>query len=656
MSRRLLCLACLLLAAIGAALRSRAQVPDELLTERILDFHSDVTVNPDGSMDVREAIKLRAAGQQIKRGIYRDFPTHYSDRLNNEYVVAFQLVEALRDGKPEPHHTEDLSNGIRIYFGEKSVLLNPGEYTYTLAYKTTRQLGFFPDHDELYWNVTGNGWGFPIDAASATVTLPRGVHRDAILLDGYTGPQGSIGKAFKWSVDGESRSSFRTTKPLQPEEGLTIAVSWPKGFVAEPTRDMKIRWFIDDNLNVLLASVGLVLILVYYLVAWILVGRDPATGVIVPLYEPPQGVSPAAVRYLSEMGFDDRVFAAAVINMAVKKYLTIRDHGGVYTLTKARGQKTLLAPEEASAADRLFGAGDKVELKNTNHTQIGGALEALKSTLRLRMEKIYFLSNQRYLIPGLVMSVLVLIVAALSAPGDKKIIALFMTVWLGGWSVGVFFLSYQVIQAWRGVISGTGHRATGTAAALFLTLFATPFFAGEIAGIYLMTTAVSVPVLVILLLVAIVNYLFHYLLKAPTHTGRALLDKIEGFKLFLAAAEKDRLNMLNPSLRTPQLFEIYLPYALALGVEQQWSEQFSDVLATAGAPGTAGTTYPPSWYSGRSWTTLGAAGFASSLGGSFSSAISSSSTAPGSRSGSSGGGGGGGSSGGGGGGGGGGGW
>jgi hypothetical protein len=195
-------------------------------------------------------------------------------------------------------------------------------------------------------------------------------------------------------------------------------------------------------------------------------------------------------------------------------------------------------------------------------------------------------------------------------------------VWLGVWSVGVFFLGSQVIQAWRGVLAGGGHRATATAGALFLTLFATPFFVGEIVGLVVLGYAASITVLAILLLVAVVNYLFHYLLKAPTRSGRALLDKIEGFKMFLAAAEKDRLNLLNPPLRTPQLFEMYLPYALALGVEQQWSEQFADVLALAG---TAGKTYAPSWYSGAGWQNLGATGFASSLGSSFSSAIASSS-------------------------------
>ena len=140
-----------------------------------------------------------------------------------------------------------------------------------------------------------------------------------------------------------------------------------------------------------------------------------------------------------------------------------------------------------------------------------------------------------------------------------------------------------------------------------------------------------------------INYIFYHLLKAPTRVGRSLLDTIEGFKLFLTVTEKDRLNMLNPPEKTPDLFEKYLPYALAFDIEQQWAEQFSDILS-ATAVGEGGTAYSPSWYSGSAFTSLTAGGLVTSLSSSFSSAISSSSTAPGSSSG----GGGGGSSGGGG--------
>ena len=160
-------------------------------------------------------------------------------------------------------------------------------------------------------------------------------------------------------------------------------------------------------------------------------------------------------------------------------------------------------------------------------------------------------------------------------------------------------------------------------------------------------------IFVFLALVAIValNIVFHYLLKAPTRAGRDVLDKIEGFKMFLTAVEQDRWNVLHPPDRTPEMFEKYLPYALALDVEQEWSNQFADVLAAAGQEGQ--TTYSPAWYHGSSWDVDRVATFASTVGTAMSAAVAaSSSTSPGSSSGFSSGG----SSGGGGGGGGGGGW
>jgi hypothetical protein len=88
--------------------------------------------------------------------------------------VFFGVQCVLKDGEAEPWRTEDRGNGVRVYMGSGDVTLLPGEYTYSLTYRTDRQLGFFERHDELYWNATGNAWEFPIKAASATVALPGG--------------------------------------------------------------------------------------------------------------------------------------------------------------------------------------------------------------------------------------------------------------------------------------------------------------------------------------------------------------------------------------------------------------------------------------------------------------------------------------------------
>lgn len=312
-------------------------------TERIFLFESLIIVHQDGTMTVWEKIKVQCAGQEIKRGIYRDFPIVYTDHSGNKFKVDFQVLDVLRDDKIESYHVESLKNGKRVYVGREDFLIPHGEHTYTLVYKTGRQLGFFLDHDELYWNVTGNGWSFVIDSASASVELPYGASSNILFREGFTGPQGSKGQNFKASIDSQGNVKFTTTKPLMPREGLTIVVAWPKGYVDEPSSVQRLQYFLRDFIGVFAGLAGLLLLFSYYLAVWSRVGRDPETGTIVPLFTPPDGFSPAQVRYVTEMGYDDEVFAAAVINMAVKGYLSIAEEDDSYTLVKrALRQPSLL--------------------------------------------------------------------------------------------------------------------------------------------------------------------------------------------------------------------------------------------------------------------------------------------------------------------------
>ena len=215
-------------------------------------------------------------------------------------------------------------------------------------------------------------------------------------------------------------------------------------------------------------------------------------------------------------------------------------------------------------------------------------------------------------------------------------IAIFMIVWLTVWTFAVFSLVKQAIQSWRNIDS-----IFSVFSAIYLSLFTIPFIGGEIMGLFMFTKVTSVSMCFVLLIAVIINCLFYELLKAPTLAGRKLLDKIEGFRQYIDIAERHELDFKHPKGRSPELFEEYLPYALALGVEQQWGESFADVLAQAQASSGG---YTPTWYHGSHWNNSNIGSFTSSLGSSFTSALASSSTAPGSSSG----GGGGGSSGGGG--------
>ena len=111
--------------------------------ERILLFHSDINVNVDGTFKITETITVRAEQNRIRRGIYRDFPTTYQDRIGNRYRVEFQAVSVQRDGVSENFFTRIMSNGVRTYFGRENYVLPPGDYTYTFNYLTNRQLGFY---------------------------------------------------------------------------------------------------------------------------------------------------------------------------------------------------------------------------------------------------------------------------------------------------------------------------------------------------------------------------------------------------------------------------------------------------------------------------------------------------------------------------------
>ncbi len=601
-----------------------------LAQEQITDFASRIEVRTDGSLLVTETIKVIAAGDQIKRGIYRDFPTLYRNRWGLKSDVPFRVTTVLRDGRTEPWRQETKDNGLRIYLGSADVFLPAGPVTYTIQYETSRQLGFFADFDELYWNVTGNGWSFPILSASVCVVLPAGANvRSA---EAYTGPKGAKGTDYRSSFRSGCDAFLETTAVLPPGSGFTIAVTWPKGFVAAPTEEENWKSLIAANAGLALGVAGLFVALVYFLTAWAFFGKDPDRGVIIPLYAPPDGITPQDARFLRGLGTCDQTsFAAALLHLAVQRTLSIKEKArNSYSLSDT-GAKDL-ENEEAAFHAALFKDGSPLDLVNRNHKTFQAARKELVRGVDQKNRKM-FARNLHVWVIGLLVT---LVPLGLSLRDSREIAgAAFLMVWLSIWSLGCAALSMSVVTEWK---------ARRFLSAIPVTLFALPFLAGWVFGASMLVITASPWVCAIYIAGIAMCAIFQHLLKRPSAEGQQLRDQIEGFRRYLAVAESERLNLENPPERTPELFEKFLPYALALGVSQQWAEQFADVLND--------TDYRPEWHSMSGNRPFSAAAFATGLATSFAGAISSASTAPGSRSGS----GGGGSSGGGGGGGGGGGW
>ncbi|HDP80954.1 MAG TPA: DUF2207 domain-containing protein, partial [Spirochaetes bacterium] len=336
-----------------------------LAGEKILSFHSDIQVNADGTMTVRETIQVIAEGNHIKRGISRDFPTVYHQKYGLVKKTGFRVLEVLRDGKKESYHLESQSNGERVYIGDKNHFLSNGVYTYQISYYTDRQLGFFEEFDELYWNVTGNGWAFPIDRATASVYLPVEARNHIYATDGYTGPEGSKEKDYRASKDHRNIIHFAATRPLAASEGLTVAVRWAKGHIAEPGPAERRARFFRDNISLVLGSGGLVLVFIYYFIAWFIAGRDPRRGTIIPHYTPPDNLSPASMRYITRMGFDHETFAAALVNMAVQGHLSINEMDGEYSLSKLGPPGKTLSPEGQKISEKLFGSKQSITIEQS---------------------------------------------------------------------------------------------------------------------------------------------------------------------------------------------------------------------------------------------------------------------------------------------------
>ncbi len=650
LARGLLCL--LLIGILSPAVRA---------DERILEFGSLVSVREDASLEVTETIRVRAEGQAIRRGIFRDFPTTYRDLRGNTVIVPFKVRGILLDGRPVPFSVKPQANGKRVYIGDPDRYVQPGIHTYTLVYQTGRQVGFFKDHDELFWNVTGNGWRWPIDAAWCVITLPGTGEKARIQrTEAYTGRMGEKGRDFRIEDKTGGEPRFVTTRVLAPGEGFSVVAGWPKGLVREPSGTERLFWKMRDNAGRLVLFLGLAILLLYYLAVWNRYGKDPRPGTIIPRFEPPAGFPPGGARYLYQMGYDDRCFTATLLNAAVKGIVTIEQDGDHYFLR--RGPKPDFAgldAEELMAVQPLVGNHETLAVDKANYVAISGAVSALKDTLKNRYYGTMFVRNTRFFVIGVLLTVLTLAMSVLLDPDAENlplnvsyaflfpVLLLFMAAFLTG-----FLKQVRALLAgskWVRALFGLLFRI----AFLVPAAFVFSHIGGSLAKI------VSFPLLAVVALLVLSNVLFAWLLKARTPMGRKAMDEIEGFRLYLAVAEQDRLNMLNPPDRTPELFERFLPYALALGVEQEWSEQFSEVFARMAAEGRAPESwqggYRPAWYMGNALRGFNAGSFASGLGSSFSGAISSASVAPGSG-GSGFGGGGGGGSGGGGGGGGGGGW
>lgn len=347
---------------------------------------------------------------------------------------------------------------------------------------------------------------------------------------------------------------------------------------------------------------------------------------IIPHYQPPEGYSPASMRFVQNMGYDKKCFTSAIINLAVKGAAEINDDEGQFKVIKQDAPGFSLAPGEARVLAGLFGDGrGNISIVQSNHGILSKAIGKHKKSLKRDFEKKYFNTNSWLLLPGLLATAIVIATAISSLPSEEIIMK---TIFFGVFTaVPLLMLS----AVWRGLKRRGKSGKIQVAVNLVVLLVFSGIVVSIAAPIMEFSEVVPLPLVAGIIAMLAMHYFFYQWLKAPTLAGRRLLDKIEGFKHYLKVAEEDEIAITEAPKFTIGLYETYLPYAIALDLENEWTAKLNRAIEL----GLVERHYShPRWYHAR-----GHRGdhFSSALSSSFDSAIASSSVAPGSSSGSSGG-------------------
>ena len=577
------------LAIAGAARPEPGAAQDTGWT--ITSFHSDFTVRADRSIDVVERIQVDF-GRLQRHGIYREIPVRYRkvvrEGLPLEGRVSVDLdVEEVTNGQGRELQTKvDRGDRVRIRIGDPNRTIT-GRQTYAIHYRLGSGLGFFEDHDELYWQVTGSEWPVPILQASATVTLPPAeawAMRDAEGWSAwcYAGWfESTSGERCTATVVDAGRYRFETGR-LEAGEGLTLVAAFPKGVVPAPSGAEKVAqavatwWPAGLPFAAFLVMLGL----------WGSRGREPSAGSVVPNWHPPDGLPPGAAGTLIDQRADMDDVVATLLDLAVRGYIQIREvpPDGVMGLVDegsftGKALRTLGLYKNDWQLERTGKPTAGGDLTHYEGRVLHGVFEGDTSR---RMSELHneFYEHLPEIHDGMYDLLVKKKLFRQSPDTVRKVYR-----WAG---IGGLVLGGGLVVQTESWILGLGIALTG-----------------------------------------LIVLLFSSFMPAMTLEGARRWREVKGLEEYIRRAEKAELEFSQAPEKTTELFETLLPFAIALDVSDIWVDQFADVLAAS----------PPTWYAGSPYGSgFSGNGFRSGLADFRSAATRTMGSSPGSSSGAGGGG------------------
>jgi uncharacterized membrane protein len=516
----------LVLAVLIAIISTCAAVTAGAKELRIQNFDAHISIARDGTIDVTEKIEAHFLGGPW-HGLYRSIPVEYVTPQGLNYTL-FLSVKRVTDSNG--HALKFDSSRVRHYRKLKIYVPDADDSVRTISieYTISDAIKYFEDHDELYWNVTGDEWDVPIESARANILLPAG--KANIRATAFTGAYGSRARDAEIDIAGNG-VEINTTAPLAYHTGLTVAVAFDKGLIPEPSALALFGRFLRSNWPLLLP----IMVFCVMFRIWWTRGRDPRLRPIAAQYEPPDHLTPGEAGTLVDNSADMRDITASIVDLAVRGYMVIEEvqkermlgllHDKVYNfiVQKDRPQWAVLKLHEQVLLNGFFAAGTVGETVSMDSLQN----RFYKNLPEMKSRIFESLVSQGYY---------------RRRPDSVR------SSYVGaGSAVGILMI-------WG-----------GSAVASAMGAAALPFIIGGI-------------------LCAVVICTFGWFMPAHTEPGTRALENVLGFEDFLNHVESDRFSRM---IKTPQMFEKFLPFAMALGVEKNWSKAFQGIM-----------TEPPGWYRG----------------------------------------------------------
>lgn len=494
-----------------------------------VSFSADITVNADSSIDVRETIVVDFLNDL--HGIFRNIPYRFKTPDGGSASIPIEDVSVTLDGGLVPVSITKNSKEVVAKIGDPDRTV-VGRHTYVISYRARAAVNFFTDHDELYWNVTGDQWDQPLASVTATVHAPAGSEAGTIKTACYTGESGSTATDCTMRQQGNEVVYTATTF-------LTVVTGWQPGLVTKPDdydalrakagRATQPSWFFGWMLalNVAIPAAALAVMWSF----WLRKGNDPDDKrTIIAQYDPPDGLRPAEVGVLVEQRADVSCITATIVDLAVRGYLRIEEverptflglsQKRDYVLVDLKKDDSQLHGYERGLLTALF--------RNTNVPAEGGRI-ALSAFVKKKQSVLPF----------------------------KSVIK---------------DMSKDMVD--RGYY--TGDPAKVRAAYIGVGAFMAFFGMGIVGWL--------IPGLVI---AGAIVFVFGWFMPKKTQKGVDAEWVAKGFKEYLKTAEKYRLKWQERE----HIFETFLPYAMIFGVAKHWSEVLAPVATEqpswyVGTPGS----------------------------------------------------------------------